>query len=459
MTLEEMKGKTFGSPILEKSEIETKNYDLPDKPQLSDYAESIMRDNKFKTLTDTKEILYYKKGLYVERGNVLIASKCETLIPNCSKYEVNEITAIIQRRTFTERNEFNQDLTKLVLENGILDLNTRKLSKHNPDFLTTIKIPVKYDPKATCFPYITFLKECLEPKDIITVIEEASNVLTINNKNFEVSAIWIGSGSNGKTTNIKIINGVYGRKNCSHISIHDMQEKRFAIAQLDSKLINSYSDISNKELDNMGIFKQTVSGDIIQAEKKNKDPFDLESFAKHFFSANEMPKINDNSDGAFRRIYLTKWENQFLQGVNRIEDLDKKILKKCKSGIFNLFLENHKTLIHNNGFRRKQNIAQVRQIMKLESDKLREFIEVCLVKNPKGYMPKGKLYEIYVKFCETKAYDVYSQQKFSVNLPTYGLIGDVKKINNKAVRIWLGHSLNIKDDWVKSNIRGLEEFS
>jgi len=448
ITLKELKESAKQMSKTEISEIETH----------TECAELIMSKYNFKTLKDTREVLFYYGGVYQELGEVLIAELCEEIINDCKRTFVNEVIGVIQRRTFTDREKFNQDLTKLVLENGILDLNTKKLSEHDPNFLTTIKIPVEYLPKAICFGYIKFLKECLDPKDIITVIEEASNVLTTNNKNFEVSAIWLGDGANGKTTNMKIINGIYGHENCSHVSIHSMGELRFAIAQLYGKLLNSYADISNEELDNLGMFKQLISGDTIQAEKKNKDPFNFTPYAKHFFSANEMPQIKDNSDGAFRRIYLTKWENQFLPGVNRIVDLDKKILTKEKSGIFNLFLENYRTLIRNNGFRYKQNIAQVRAIMKVESDKLMEFIDVCLIKNPNGYISKDNLYKIYVKYCESKSYEIYLKQKFGSNLPTYGVLDDVKRINNKTVRIWKGYSLNVEYEWIKANIRGLDEY-
>jgi len=448
ITLKELKESAKGITKTETGDIKTH----------TECAEFIMSKYHFKTLKDTKEVLVYHNGVYREFGEVLIAELCEEIIDDCKRTFVSEVIGVIQRRTFTDREKFNRDLTKLVLENGILDLNTKKLSEHDPNFLTTIKIPVEHQPETVCFGYIKFLKECLDPKDIITVIEEASNILTTNNKNFEVSAIWLGEGANGKTTNMKIINGVYGSENCSHVSIHSMGEIRFAIAQLYGRLLNSYADISNEELDNLGIFKQVISGDPIQAEKKNKDPFNFAPYAKHFFSANEMPKIKDNSDGAFRRIYLTKWPNQFLPGVNRIDDLDKKILAKEKSGIFNLFLENYKTLIRNNGFRYKQNIARVREIMQVESDKLREFLNVCLVKNPNGYISKEKLYEIYVKYCKSHSYEIYLKQKFGANLPTYGILDDSKKISGKTIRVWKGYSLNIKDEWIKANVKGLDEY-
>ena len=259
-----------------------------EKRELSEYAFSIMSDYTFKTLEDTDEVLYYLKGVYEFHGKVLVKKECEKIIPECSKHQVNEVIGIIQRRTYTKRSLLHNDFSKLVLENGMLNPDTLKLSDHNSEFLPTIKFPMNYDSKARCPKFIKFLKDCLYPnsESIITVVEEMANILSFNRLNHEISAIWIGGGANGKSTCLKIIEGILGKKNCSHASIHAMQNIRFTTSQLDGKSVNIYADISNRELNNLGIFKQIISGETISAEKKNKDAFDLNSFAKHFFSAN-----------------------------------------------------------------------------------------------------------------------------------------------------------------------------
>jgi len=430
-----------------------------EKRELSEYAFSIMRDYTFKTLEDTDEVLYYSKGVYEFHGEVLIKKECEKIISECTKHQVNEVIARIQRRTYVKRSKFNSDFSKLVLEDKTLNLDTLKLSDHNSEFLTTIKFSINYDSKARCPKFIKFLKDCLDSKSIITVIEQMANILSFNRLNFEISAMWIGGGSNGKSTCLKIIEGVLGKKNCSHVSIHAMQNQRFATSQLDGKSANIYADISNRELNNLGVFKQIVSGETIPAEKKNKNPFDLNAFAKHFFSANEMPDIKDNSDGVFRRIYVTIWENQFLAGVNRIENLAETILEEEKNGIFNLMLENYKTIQRNRGFRYKQSIARVREIIKLESDKLLEFITETLVKDPNGYITKDKMYEIYVKFCHFHSYEVYTIKKIGSNLPTYAIHDDSKSINGKTKRVWVGYVWNDKSEWVRGNVSGLMKFN
>jgi len=430
------------------------NNQKKDEPKLAEHAALIMSQTKFLTLKDTKEILHYTEGAYSLGGDILISEKCEKIIPECSKYKVSEVTGIIQRRTFTDRKNINSNFDKIVLENGILDLTTFSLSKHDPSLQSTVKIPIKYDPNARCPKFIKFLKDCLnDPKDVITVVEEISNILTANKKNFEVSAMWIGDGANGKSTLLKIIRGIFGHENCSNVSIHAMQSVRFTTSQLDGKLVNIHSDISSNELNNLGIFKQLVSADPIPVEKKNKDHFELINFAKMLFSANEMPHIKDNSDGAYRRIIVTKWENQFVSGVNKIEDYDKIILSEEKSGIFNIILQNYKTLLRNNGFRYRQSIAEVRETINRESDKLLEFIEICLIKEPNALLTKNEMYQGYTKYCDTHNYQIYSKQKFGVNFPTYGFTDGSKKIDGKTERVWVDVRFNINNDWFKNDLK------
>ena len=451
-----------GVKVNDSKPIDYESYNEAVKRELSEYAEFIMSEYTFKTLEDTAEVLYYSKGVYEFHGEVLIKKECEKIIPECTKHQVNEVIATIQRRTYVKRSKFNNDFSKLILENKTINLDTLKESEHSSEFLTTIKFPINYDSKARCPKFIKFLKDCLYPnsESIITVVEEMANILSFNRLNLEISAIWIGGGANGKSTCLKIIEGILGKKNCSHVSIHAMQNQRFATSQLDSKSANIYADISNRELNNLGVFKQVVSGETIPAEKKNKNPFDLNSFAKHFFSANEMPDIKDNSDGVFRRIYVTIWENQFLAGVNRIENLAETILEEEGNGIFNLMLQNYKTIQRNKGFRYKQSIARVREIIKVESDKLREFINDTLFKDPNGLITKKQMYEIYVKFCNSNSYEVYLKQKFGVNLPTYGIQdGGVKKINGNAIRVWIGYAWNIDSEWVRGNVSGLMNYT
>jgi len=461
-------------PPLPKPELRTtfksatkrhKNKTVKHFSKFHNFAEMIMEQITFKTMEDTHEILYYEEGRYVRNGETLIKAECEKLIPNCDKRSVSEIIAIIQRRSFIKREKLNGDFSRVSVNNGILGLETFELPKHDPKFLTTVKLPRSYNPKyKTPERFVKFLRDCLPPKDIITVVEEMANVLMMGRDNHEISAMWIGDGSNGKSQALIIIEGIYGADNCSHVSIHTMQLDRFALAETYGKLVNKYGDISSKELNHLGIFKQVVSGDRTRGQRKNQQPFDFEPFCKCFFSANQMPKFNDNSDAPYRRIYVTKWENQFIRGVNEIRNLGKTIVKHEADDIFSMIVENYKTLKRNDGFRYRQSIAHVRETIKKEADKLQAFIDECLIKDPLGkeepsYISKDYFFKIHQDYFEEHNYDIYTKQKLGATLPTYGFKDDSKKINGKTIRFWIGWSFNPDSEWNKSHVKDLSSSS
>ena len=79
-----------------------------EKTTHTDYAELIMSYTFFRTLSDTKEILVKRNGVYVPRGEIEIEKQCQVLIPNCSTYMVQQVTKTIQRSTYTDRERFDR---------------------------------------------------------------------------------------------------------------------------------------------------------------------------------------------------------------------------------------------------------------------------------------------------------------------------------------------------------------
>jgi len=52
------------------------------------------------------------------------------------------------------------------LNNGVLEMENRKLNKHSPDYYFKSVIPIDYDVSAECPVFLKFLNETLYPEDI-----------------------------------------------------------------------------------------------------------------------------------------------------------------------------------------------------------------------------------------------------------------------------------------------------
>jgi hypothetical protein len=108
----------------------------------------IMQNHIFKTLEDTDEILVYLEGYYQPIGEILIRKEVQNAFEvqkderQVTRNFFNEVIGHVQRTTYTPRKAFDHNPRMLVVENGILDLNSGILNDHNPGHLSTLKLNV-----------------------------------------------------------------------------------------------------------------------------------------------------------------------------------------------------------------------------------------------------------------------------------------------------------------------------
>ena len=108
---------------------------------ISEMTDKVTASYCFKTFNDTKEIYWYdnKLGIYRSNGESLIEAIVESIKPDISTHEVNEIINHIKRRTLTPRSEFDSQIEWLTLGNCVVNLKTLETRPHSPEFLATIR--------------------------------------------------------------------------------------------------------------------------------------------------------------------------------------------------------------------------------------------------------------------------------------------------------------------------------
>ena len=137
-------------------------------------------------------------------------------------HKVQEVIQKIKRRTLTNRDEFDSNEEIINIENGLLNIHTRELKDHSPDFLSTIQLPVQYNPSARCPNILRFLGQVLHPQDVFTAMQIFGYILLKSSK-FEKAFMLFGSGNNGKSVFIKLIESFVGRQNTSHVALQDLR--------------------------------------------------------------------------------------------------------------------------------------------------------------------------------------------------------------------------------------------
>jgi putative DNA primase/helicase len=183
-----------------------------------------------------------------------------------------------------------------------------------------------------------------------------------------------------------------GAENVCSLNLQHLRN-RFYLGTLRNKLLNLSSEATSRSPLDDNIFKQVISGDLIKADRKFKEPIEFRPFAKHCFAMNENPVITDRTHALERRLIVIRFKNVF-SGAAQDKNLEKKLSKEL-SGILNWALEGlHRVLSKDEIFVSKQMEKDLNSFL-LDLNPVRMFVEEKCVITPNAEVSKTELYKEY----------------------------------------------------------------
>ncbi|GGK31705.1 hypothetical protein GCM10010965_25690 [Caldalkalibacillus thermarum] len=406
-------------------------------------AEDIMRD--VPVLFDTQQLFIYQDGVYVpDNGDWYVKKLCQDRLG--IEYRQNreaETIAYIKRSALIDTDRLNPDDGLINVRNGLLNWRSGKLLPHTHERLSTIQLPVEYHPNAKCPHIQKFLQEVM-PGDAIPVVLEFLGYCLVTHTRYEKALMLTGTGANGKSVFIHLLTALVGKENAVSVPFQELADSRWKRADLQGKLVNTFADISHKAVENSGVFKAIVSGDTIDAERKGKDPFYYQPFAKLVFSANELPSSLDVSDGYFRRWLIVPFPNRF-EG----KKADKKLLDKLTtpeelSGLLNLAVEGLRRLDSQGDFSHSETVHNMVEQYRQDVDNVTAFVNECCLVDDDAAVPKTELYEAYQAFCEENGMRPLGRNRFNRRLKE--VVTGIKEDKNSGIRKWKGICLANHDN-------------
>jgi len=407
-------------------------------------ADDIMKDYIFKTMSDTEDVYVYNNGVYTNDGINVIKRECEVRLGgDVSTHRVNEVIGHIQRSTYVERNEFDSDVFVLVLNNGLLNINGGEMTAHTPEYLSTIRLPVDYNPDADCPKIKKFFSEIVKEDDV-PVLEELIGYCLFKGYPIHKAFMLVGEGANGKSTFLNLLRTFLGGENVVSVALQDLDRNRFASGALHGKLANIYPDLSPNALYATGKFKMLTGGDLIGAEKKFGGMFTFENYAKLIFSANRIPMVDkDDSMAFFRRWLIINFPNTFNGATANKNLLDKLTTPEELSGLLNLAIKGLKRLMDNGGFSDDRSVAQIREQYIRMSDSVHAFVLDKIEVSPEDFVEKKELYGAYCEYCRNENLPVISDQTFFKRLCQHVRIEEYRPfMGDKRVRALRGLRLS-----------------
>ena len=288
--------------------------------------------------------------------------------------------------------------------------------------------------------------EVLYPRDIRTGMEAMAYTF-YRDCPIETIFILFGVGANGKSVFTSLLTALIGPDNTSNLPLSDMSRDLFALSDLQNKDLNIDNELAGKTITDTSILKKLTGGSRqkIRVQKKYVKAYDIQSHAKLFFNANEMPFSQDKTDAYNRRLTIISFPIQF-EGKRADKDLINKLTTPEElSGIFNILMHCLRTILKTNEiYASVKTIEEKRLKYERTLNPVKSFLEEAILEESttEDYIPKTDCHNAYMEYCNEYTLPIQGYNNFCKILKNDFSIAETRKTldKNKDERVmcWSG---------------------
>ncbi len=202
----------------------------------------------------------------------------------------------------TNNDIWDNDRNLLPLKNGVLDITTREIFPHSPNYMFNWMIPHEYIPGAECSSILDFIFE-LANKDWDTYSVLLAFLAAVLHGRYDLSRYLelVGMAGTGKSTFISLCQELVGDENTAITDMKTLHNNQFETANIYGKRLVIIAD-ADKYGGDIGVFKQITGKDKVRREEKNKQAQAAFVFkGMVVVAANNPIQFNDSSTAMVRR--------------------------------------------------------------------------------------------------------------------------------------------------------------
>lgn len=281
------------------------------------------------------------------------------------------------------------------LKNGTFNLKTLELQEHKKSDNISRLAPFEYQPNATCPEFLKYLDRIFRNRgdakqDTISFLQRAVGYTLTGSTQEQCLFILYGSGANGKSVFLDILNalmGEYGTVTQSKSFTTDHGEINNDIAALAGKRLVYASENSSETKLDESLIKQLTGGENVSARFLHQEFFVFSPKFKLWWAFNHPPAISDMTNSIWRRLKIVPFDEVLPES-----EWDRKLAERLKttelSGIFNWAIQGLKDY-YKFGLNPPKIVTKATSDYKMDQDILHDFInEYCEI--PEENEPWGK---------------------------------------------------------------------
>lgn len=348
-----------------------------------------------------------------------------------------------EAEVIVKQSELDADPWLLNVENGTLNLKTGELLPHRREDLLTKKIPIEFDPAATCPRWLCFLERVTAGnQDLIRFIQKAIGYSLSGSTREQVFFILHGTGANGKSTYIIVVSSLLGDYALQTRTETLMAKRGDAIpndvARLaGARFVSAIETESRRRLAE-SLVKQMTGGDRMTARFLHHEFFEFDPSFKLWLAVNHRPRIVGTDHAIWRRIRLIPFDVTIPE-TERDPDLADK-LKAELPGILAWAVEGC-ALWQREGLKAPEAVTAATAAYREDSDALAAFLDERCTAEADAEVGKADLYKSFKEWAEQTGERELSQREFNNRIAERGFDDG----RNRKSRFWKGLKLGCDD--------------
>ena len=236
-----------------------------------------------------------------------------------------------------EERRYEIDSNKVCFDNCVLDVRSGNVLSFGTDIRTDYVRPFPYHESARCPLWKRFLNEVMPDEDEQACLQEFFGMcyLDRNMLSVEKFAIFVGTGSNGKSVVFDVIKSVIGKERVSYLSPDQLMNEKQVVSVL-GKRLNFAPDI-RKGASFDSALKALSSGQDVAGWRLYSGTTVIKC-PPLVFALNEMPRFRDVTSAFFRRVMLFSFDVTIPED-RQDRSLASRIIENESSGVFLWMME------------------------------------------------------------------------------------------------------------------------
>ena len=427
--------------LLDWEDIGSIFHDL-NRQQKSEYLDNIVAkiDEEISFIFDSQtEVLHYydeSEGIYREKAEHAVKKLLfDNIGMSTSTYWEGEIIDKLQVINKVDIEAERDPRGYICLQNGVYDVGERELLPHSPDRIFLNKWQVEYDPDAESPRWDAFINEILKAdSDRMKFQEFVGYTLMGWDYSYHKALFIVGPTASGKSTMIRVIQNMMGDDSYASATPQQLIYDDYAPASLYGRKANFRSDIPADSIKHTGMLKEIIGGDKIRANIKYKQPFEFEPKVKHYYAANQLPKIAESDEAFFRRNMLLP-----VPTTVPTDDRDPHLVDKLTEelpGILNWALQGMHRLLEQRLFTGDMSPFMTEETWQEWGNSIGRFEQIAL-RSGETHIPKSDIYAAYLQFCDDKNIPSESQHMMTRELKELGYTDGRARVDGVQQRVFL----------------------